>query len=124
MLARPGVPAKGPRQRLFHGGNCRVAPIRVGLARPLDDADEVVGQVRPQVGERHTFAALSTSATAFYGRLGWERWRGPTYVRRGDGSLERTEDEDDGIMVLRFGPSGEVDLTSPICCEDRPGDAW
>ena len=74
--------------------------------------------------ERHTLGALSTGAHAFYGRLGWERWRGPTYVRTGEGALERTEEEDDGIMVLRFGPSADLDLTLPICCDDRPGDAW
>jgi len=76
------------------------------------------------IRERHTFAALSTSSTGFYRRLGWERWRGPTYVRLGDGSLQRTEDEDDGIMVLRFGLSAGVDLTSSLTCDDRPGDAW
>ena len=74
--------------------------------------------------ERHTLGALSTGAHAFYGRLGWERWRGPTYVRTSGGTLTRTEDEDDGIMVLRFGPSADLDLTLPICCDDRPGDAW
>ncbi len=84
----------------------------------------VMTELARVVHERHTFAALSTSSTAFYARLGWERWRGPTYVRMSDGTLERTEDEDDGIMVLRFGPSAEVDLTLPLVCEDRPGDSW
>lgn len=67
--------------------------------------------------------ALSTGAHAFYERLGWERWRGPTYVRRPDGHLVRTPDEDDGIMALRFG-SMRWDLSMPISCEPRPGDDW
>jgi hypothetical protein len=58
-----------------------------------------------------------------YERLGWERWRGPTYVRRG-ADLVRTEDEDDGVMVLRFGPSAGLDLTAPIACTERGGDDW
>jgi aminoglycoside 2'-N-acetyltransferase I len=66
---------------------------------------------------------LSTSSSAFYARLGWERWQGPTYVRDGD-RRRRTEDEDDGIMVLRVGPSAAVDLTLPITCETRAGDDW
>jgi aminoglycoside 2'-N-acetyltransferase I len=84
----------------------------------------VMTELAQHLRERHTLGALSTAAHVFYRRLGWERWRGPTYVRRSDGTLDRTEDEDDGIMVLRFGPSADLDLTLPICCDDRPGDAW
>ncbi len=67
--------------------------------------------------------ALSTSKQRFYERLGWERWLGPTFVRRG-GGVVRTPDEDDGIMVLRFGASREVDRTAAISCEARSGDDW
>jgi aminoglycoside 2'-N-acetyltransferase I len=67
--------------------------------------------------------ALSTGRHSFYERLGWERWRGPTFVRDG-AATTRTEDEDDGVMVLRFGASEQVDLTAPITCEARPGDDW
>ena len=68
--------------------------------------------------------ALSTDRWSFYARLGWERWQGPTYVRSVDGSLTRTPDEDDGVMVLRFGRSLDIDLSSSLTCQDRPGDAW
>jgi aminoglycoside 2'-N-acetyltransferase I len=67
--------------------------------------------------------ALSTEAHKFYERLGWERWRGPTLVRSATG-LTRTEDEDEGIMVLRFGRSASIDLTASISCEERSGDDW
>jgi aminoglycoside 2'-N-acetyltransferase I len=67
--------------------------------------------------------ALSTGSHDFYGRLGWERWRGPTFVRQGT-VLRRTEEEDDGVMVLRFGPSATVDLRASISCEQRRGDDW
>lgn len=67
--------------------------------------------------------ALSTGRHGFYGRLGWEPWRGPTFVRRGPETI-RTPEEDDGVMVLRFGPSEDIDLTAPISCEARPGDDW
>lgn len=67
--------------------------------------------------------ALSSDAHAFYERLGWERWRGPTFVRSATG-LVRTEDDDDGIMVLCFGPSAGIALTDPISCEERRGDVW
>lgn len=74
--------------------------------------------------ERHELGVLSTSSHAFYERLGWERWRGPSSVRLPDGSLVRTADEDDGIMVLRFGASATLDLDGPIACDARTGDDW
>ena len=67
--------------------------------------------------------ALSTSEHGFYERSGWERWRGPTFVRHGD-ELLRTADEDDGIMVLRVGATVGLDLGQPICCDAREGDDW
>jgi aminoglycoside 2'-N-acetyltransferase I len=83
--------------------------------------------VMTEVGEllRREFelAALATGRHPFYERLGWERWQGPTFVRR-DESRVRTEADDDAVMVLRFGPSMGVDLTAPISCEARSGDHW
>jgi aminoglycoside 2'-N-acetyltransferase I len=67
--------------------------------------------------------ALSTGSPAFYERFGWERWRGPSFVRSAQ-ALVRTADEDDGLMVLRCGPSAEIDLTAQIVCEARSGDDW
>ncbi len=75
------------------------------------------------ISEHHRLGALSTGEHHFYERLGWERWQGPTFVRNGD-ELIRTPDEDDGIMVMRFGPSAGVDLRSRIVCESRTGDDW
>ena len=71
----------------------------------------------------HQLGALSTGAHGFYERLGWERWLGPTFVRTGEGAV-RTPDEDDGIMVLRFGSTATVDLGAPLTCEARAGDDW
>lgn len=67
--------------------------------------------------------ALSTGRHRFYARLGWERWQGPTFVRHGSQAV-RTGEEDDGVMVLRYGPSTGVDLTAPISCPARQGDDW
>jgi len=75
------------------------------------------------IRERYEFGALRTGRHTFYERLGWERWRGPSYVI-GDGGRTRTPDEDNDIMVLRHGPTAEVDLSAPIACHDRSGDAW
>ncbi len=72
---------------------------------------------------RFEMGALSTGRSAFYARLGWERWQGPTFVGFGP-EARRTEEEDDGIMVLRFGASSAIGLDAVLSCESRPGDDW
>lgn len=71
----------------------------------------------------YDIGALSTGRRAFYERLGWEPWQGPTFVRTAAG-LVRTEDEDDGVMILRTPDTPDLDVTAPIACPDRAGDAW
>ena len=67
--------------------------------------------------------ALGTGSQAFYERLGWLIWQGPTSVRV-DGRTEPTPDEDGYILVLPTPSSPPFELTEPISCEWRPGDAW
>lgn len=81
---------------------------------------QVIGEL---IATHHQLGALSTWEHRFYERLGWERWQGPTYVRDGDATL-RTVDDDNGIMVLRVGPSLAVDLRAAISCDRRIGDDW
>jgi aminoglycoside 2'-N-acetyltransferase I len=81
----------------------------------------VMARAGEVIRDQFELGALSTGAHHFYERLGWHRWQGPTYVRRRDG-VERTPDEDDGLMVLLVG--AEVDLTAAITCEERRGDDW
>ncbi len=74
------------------------------------------------IAVRYELGVLSTGAHGFYERLGWQRWRGPSYVVENDGSLRPTPDEDDGIMVLPV--KRKVARSSPIVCEARLGDDW
>jgi aminoglycoside 2'-N-acetyltransferase I len=83
----------------------------------------VMQRINQLVRADYEFGALATGRHSFYERLGWERWRGPTLVRRGD-DLVRTPDDDDAVMVLRFGPTADVDLTQPLSCDSRSGDVW
>jgi aminoglycoside 2'-N-acetyltransferase I len=83
----------------------------------------VMTQLEAVIRAETELGALSTGSHEFYQGLGWERWRGPTYVR-GDGGPVRTPDEDDGVMVLRHGPSQGLDLSAAIICDQREGDDW
>jgi aminoglycoside 2'-N-acetyltransferase I len=73
--------------------------------------------------DRFDLGALSTERHTFYERLGWERWRGATWVRDG-AQLTRTAEEDGGIMVWRFGASAGIDRSASLTCEVRAGDDW
>jgi aminoglycoside 2'-N-acetyltransferase I len=71
----------------------------------------------------YQLGALSTGVPALYTRLGWELWRGPTFVDAPEGRL-RTPEDDGGVMVLRTPRTGELDLTADITCDWRSGDVW
>ncbi len=74
---------------------------------------------------RDTFelGALSTGLHVVYKRVGWERWRGPAFARTPHGVV-RTEEEDDGIMILRTSRTPPLTGTEALSCEWRTGDVW
>lgn len=74
-----------------------------------------------EIDRRWPFAMLSTGSPGFYAGLGWERWRGTSYTLTADGRVV-ADGEEDGLMVRHGVPP--VDVTAPVTCEDRPGDAW
>jgi aminoglycoside 2'-N-acetyltransferase I len=84
----------------------------------------VMRALAPIVERDVEVGALSSGEWHFYERLGWERWRGPTWVRFPDGRRERTSDDDDSLMILRTPRTPALDLSAPLTCESRPGDAW
>jgi len=77
------------------------------------------------IDDRYELGALGTGRHAFYARLGWVVWQGPTWIRNRDGSLERSPGEVGGIMV-RLTPRTppNLDLTLPISVDWRPGEVW
>jgi aminoglycoside 2'-N-acetyltransferase I len=75
------------------------------------------------IRERYELGALATGRHAFYERLGWQRWRGPTFVREIDG-LVRTPGDDGAILVLATPRTPPLDLDRELVCDWRVGDAW
>jgi aminoglycoside 2'-N-acetyltransferase I len=84
---------------------------------------QVIRALGEVIAQEFDLGALSTGEWHFYERLGWERWRGPTWVRF-DGRLERSPDDDDSLMILRTPASPPIDLFAPLTCDARPGDPW
>jgi aminoglycoside 2'-N-acetyltransferase I len=84
---------------------------------------KVMKRVAKAIQADFELGALSTAVQDFYELLGWERWRGPTYVDTPSGRV-RTEDEDDGILVLRTAATRDLDATVSLTCDWRQGDVW
>lgn len=75
------------------------------------------------IANQFEMGALSSSSKDFYRKLGWEDWKGPSFVVK-DGEWVRSESEDNGIMILRTALSPTMNLESRIACDQRPGDSW
>lgn len=80
-------------------------------------------EVNAWIRDRYELGVLGTGRHHFYERLGWETWRGPSFVRT-EAGLRRTVDEDGYILVLRTPSSPSFELTESISCEWREGDVW
>jgi aminoglycoside 2'-N-acetyltransferase I len=115
--------------RELHTGGHRLATgyVEAVATRPTHQRRGHGSALMREVGEyidaTFELGALDTGSSAFYERLGWVVWKGPTFVRT-DSGLIRTADEDGQVLVRLTPTSPELDLSAPISCDWRPGDVW
>ncbi len=83
----------------------------------------VLGKLGEIIARDYDLGALSTALHAVYLPLGWECWRGPSYVQTSRARV-RTADDDGGVMVLRTPRTPAMDFTGDITADWRNGDAW
>ena len=102
-----------------------VEAVAVAPARQRSGLGTVVmSDATLHVAADYELGALGTGSQAFYERLGWQTWRGPSFVRGEHGDIA-TPDDDGYIMVLLTPRTpATLDLDAPISCEWRPGDVW
>jgi aminoglycoside 2'-N-acetyltransferase I len=93
--------------------------------RGLGLATAVMRAAGRVVRDGYELGALAdgTRIPGFYQRLGWETWRGPTFVAGPQGPV-RTEEDDGGILVLRTPATAGLELTGSLVCDWRAGDVW
>jgi aminoglycoside 2'-N-acetyltransferase I len=85
----------------------------------------VMREIGRIIGDEYVLGALATGSNAFYERLGWETWRGPTSVRMPDGQRVRSPEEDGDVMILRTARTpGPLDLGGPIAVDWRAKEPW
>lgn len=115
-------------RRIRFGRTWQTVGYVEAVATHPDHRDRGLGRATMQrlqveIAARWPVAMLSTgSATGFYERLGWERWRGTSYTRSAAGTV--ADGEHDGLMILRLDRALVPDLGVDVTCEDRRGDAW
>jgi aminoglycoside 2'-N-acetyltransferase I len=80
-------------------------------------------EVDAYIDQTFQLGALDSGSPEFFERLGWEVWKGPTFVRT-DTGLVRTGEEDGQVLVRLTPTSPGIDLSAPISCDWRPGDVW
>ena len=109
-------------------------PVATGYVEGMAVAEEhrrhgyghkVMEQLGRFLGPRFELGALSAAERyhAFYRRLGWELWGGPTAVIV-DGAAQRTPEEDETVMVLETPATGHLDRQATLACPWRAGDVW
>jgi len=117
-----------PRTLELDGHPLRVGYVEAVATLPLHRrrglASRLMADANRHIGAAYALGALSTGEHRLYARAGWLRWAGETWVRELDGTLSRTEDEDDGIMVLATPATPPLSLRERLTCERRPGDVW
>jgi aminoglycoside 2'-N-acetyltransferase I len=69
----------------------------------------------------YDLGGLSPSDPPFYGRLGWELWRGPLAIRTEHGLLATPDEE---VMILRLPRTPALDLEGLLTAEWRSGELW
>ena len=84
----------------------------------------VMREINRIIGDEYVIGGLATGSNAFYERLGWETWRGPTSVRMADGERVRSASEDGGVMVLRTARTPRISLDEPVAVDWRAGEPW
>ncbi len=111
-----------PGDLALHAGYVEAVAVWPDLQR-TGVGTRIMEVIDAMLDEGYELGALGTGSHAFYARLGWVVWRGPTSIRERDGSLVRSPDEDGDIMV-RLTPRTPpgLDLSLPIAVDWRPGD--
>lgn len=111
-------------ERTMHTGYVEGMATREAYRR-RGIASVLMRAANAHIEENYELGALSdgTDIEGFYGRLGWQEWRGPTYVDTADGP-QRTSEEDGLVKVLPTAKTSGLDLDAAISCDWRTGDAW
>ena len=84
-------------------------------------ATSVMHRIAEEI-EDYDLGGLAPFSVSYYARMGWERWRGPLFIRTEDGLLPTPDEEN--VMILRLPNTPHLDLDVPLSAEWRKGELW
>lgn len=103
----------------------RTAYVDAVSAAPAHQRRGIGSAVMTQIAaaiDDYDVACLETHRVSFYGRLGWEEWRGPL-AGRTDDELIPTPDQK-GVMILRLPRTPKLDPDTLLTIEVQPVRIW
>lgn len=116
-----------PRTMVAGGRPLSVGYVESVATRPRwqkqGHGTEVMRAVGTIIVSDFELGALSTGIPGFFDRLGWEPWRGPTYVQSPTGRV-RTAADDASVMIMRTMRTFDLETSPALVCEWREGSAW
>jgi aminoglycoside 2'-N-acetyltransferase I len=113
-----------PGSSVLHAGYVEAVAVWPHLQRS-GLGTQVMAKINQLIDDGYELGALGTGSQPFYEGLGWEVWRGPTWIRERDGGVTRSADEDGGIMVRRTPRTPtDLDLAQQLAVDWRPGEVW
>jgi aminoglycoside 2'-N-acetyltransferase I len=116
------------QRRMLHGDRAlRAGYVEAVAVRPDRQrrglGAAVMHALAPVVRGAYEIGVLAAGPDAgrLYMSLGWQPWRGATWVLTPAG-IERTPDDDDSTYVMALGAT--LDLSGDLVCDWRDGDVW
>ena len=79
-------------------------------------------QLALEIDHEYLIACLETDRVTFYGRLGWQLWRGPLAGRRQQELVPTPEQQ--GVMILRLSGTPALSLDSLLTIECQAQRIW
>ncbi|MBO1330799.1 GNAT family N-acetyltransferase [Streptomyces sp. VRA16 Mangrove soil] len=82
----------------------------------------VVSMATAEIRLHHTIGVFAAGKYEFYERLGWRKWRGPTYVETAQGPRPAAPAR--GAVMFRLPQHSTIDPDADLTTDWRDGDIW
>jgi aminoglycoside 2'-N-acetyltransferase I len=107
-----------------NGPLMRTAFVELVATEPLFEgkgyATQIMSRVASEIAD-FELGALWPNYPEWYGRLGWQIWRGPLFIRTEEGLLPTPEDI---VMVMLLSKTPALNLDGSLSAEWREGELW
>ncbi|MEW2115280.1 GNAT family N-acetyltransferase [Streptomyces sp. NPDC005474] len=90
--------------------------------RELGFGSIIVAMATANVRNNYDIGVFAASKYAFYERLGWEKWRGPTFIETEHGIEPRGPAR--GAVMFRLPKHSTIDPDAELVTDMRKGDPW